>query len=94
MNAVNHIALKSTGSHLNTNAASDDLAGTISISATTSNFHTFGVAFGSTPVCVLTPTSNPGALTWWVSATTSAVTAHLSASGTITFNYHCVGAPN
>ena len=44
MNAVNHIALKSTGSHLNTNAASDDLAGTISISATTSNFHTLSFA--------------------------------------------------
>ncbi|PYV25594.1 MAG: hypothetical protein DMG24_08950 [Acidobacteria bacterium] len=75
-------------------AGSNDFDGVISVSAASSASHTFSTAYASTPVCVLTPTSNPGSLTWWVTASTTAVTANLSAAGTITFNYHCAGNPN
>ena len=94
LNAAANVVLKSAGSHLNASAGSNDFDGVISVSAATSASHTFSTAYASTPVCVLTPTSNPGSLTWWVTASTTAVTANLSAAGTITFNYHCAGNPN
>lgn len=81
-------------SHIATEAASTDISGTIAISAATSASHTFSTAYTDAPVCTLTPTSNPGSLTWWVTTSTTAVTANLSASGTITFNYICTGAPD
>lgn len=84
----------SAGSHINTANSANDIAGTITISAATSASHTFSTAYSNAPVCTLTPTSNPGSLTWWVTTSTTAVTANLSASGTITFNYVCVGGPN
>jgi hypothetical protein len=94
LNAAGNIAFKSAGSHLTTSAAGSDLAGTLSISAGTAGSHTFAAPFASAPVCVLAPTSNPGLLTWWVTTTTTAVTANLSAPGTLTFAYVCVGNPN
>jgi len=75
-------------------AARKNLRGTISVSAATSASVTFTTVYQAAPVCGLTPTSNPGTLTWWVSATTTAVTAHVSASATISFSYICVGNPN
>jgi len=94
LNAANNLAFKSTGSHLNTSAAGSDLSGTISLSAATTGSHTFAAAFASTPVCVLTPESNPGAATWWVTKSATAVTVNLSLASTITFDYVCVGNPN
>ena len=64
------------------------------VSAATTGSHTFAAAFASTPVCVLTPESNPGAATWWVTKSTTAVTVNLSLASTITFDYVCVGNPN
>lgn len=75
-------------------AGNTDISGQIAVSSATSASYTFALGYSSAPVCVLTPTSNPGLLTWWVTTTAAAVTANLSASGTLTFNYHCFGAPN
>lgn len=82
------------GRHLAQPSANGDLAGRISISSSTSGTHSFSTAFSSSPVCTASPTANPGALTWWVTAGTGSVTVNLSASGTITFNYVCAGNPN
>jgi hypothetical protein len=78
---------------LQTAAATNDLAGTISLTSATSGTHTFSAAFGHAPVCVVTPTSDPTTSVWVVTTTTS-VTAHIHNSSTITFNYVCVGNPN
>lgn len=85
---------ESAKDHITSSVANNDISGQIAVSSATSAGYTFARAYGSAPVCVLTPTSNPGSLTWWVTATTTAVTANLSASGTLTFNYHCFGSPN
>ncbi len=84
----------SLGMHLKNSAAASDLAGTIALSAATSASKTFTTAFTSAPVCTLTPTSNLGATSWWVTTSTTAVTANVSASSTVTFNYLCIGNPN
>jgi Repeat of unknown function (DUF5907) len=82
-------------SHLNQNSGSNDVAGTIAISAATSASHTFAVAFAAAPICAITPTSMPASgVRWSVAATTTQVTATMSSSGTLTFNYICVGNPN
>lgn len=65
--------------------------GTVTISGATSGTATFSTAFGSTPRCTLTPTSDPGSgVRWWVSQTTTTVTANTSSSVTLTFNYQCI----
>jgi hypothetical protein len=87
---------------LQTNAANNDLVGTISVTAGTSSAsHSFSGAFASAPVCVLTPTADGapiGATSWWVVTSTTAVTAHTHANitvgNTLVFDYVCVGNPN
>jgi hypothetical protein len=69
-------------------------AGQINISSATSGSSSFGTTYNSAPICVASPTSNPGSTTWWVTASTSAVTITLSASTTLSFNYACFGNPN
>ena len=82
-------------SHLNQAGANSALAGTITLSAATSAVKTFGSKFNSAPVCTLTPTKDPGSGTrYWVTATTTQVTANVSSAMTIKFNYHCIGNPN
>jgi hypothetical protein len=96
------LTINSSTGRLQTNAASNDLAGTITISATSSAFHTFsGTGYASAPACVATPTADPtvsAVPTWWVTTTTTAVTVHthsaLGAGNTLTFNYVCIGNPN
>ena len=68
--------------------------GQISISAATSASHSFGTPYQSTPVCVVSPASNPGSVTWWVTSSKSSVTVTLSASATVTFNFSCFGNPD
>lgn len=92
--ASGQLGFEQAGDHFNNAAANSDLAGTIVITSATSAAQTFKTAYTAAPVCVLTPTSNPGALTWWVTTTTTSVTANLSASGTVTFNYVCMGNPD
>ena len=88
--------LGSQGSHVayGPATANNDFAGAIAVSAATSASHTFTRAYNQAPVCVLTPESNPGAATWWVTKSTTAVTVNLSVASTITFDYVCVGNPN
>jgi hypothetical protein len=84
----------SLGSHLNQLAANGDLGGRISISGAINGSKTFGAAFALPPVCVVSPTSNPGTTSWWVTTSTSAITINLSAPGTLTFDYTCHGNPD
>lgn len=80
--------------HLN-QTASNTIAGTIAVSASTSGARSFPVAYNSAPACTITPITDPTAVgVWWVTTSTSAVTANVKTSGTITFNYICVGNPN
>jgi hypothetical protein len=68
--------------------------GRVSTSASTIGSAAFGVAFTSTPICVVTPTESPGSAVYWVSATNLVVTVNLSIAATLTFNYTCSGDPN
>lgn len=83
------------GSHIQQSAANSDIAGTISISAATSASKTFTTAYTSAPICTITPKSDPTAAgVYWVTTSTSAVTANVSISATIDFAYICIGNPN
>jgi len=93
-NAGEGLNFGGTNSHITQNAASNDISGTISISAATSGSHTFATSYNNPPICVVSPTSNTGTTTWWPTTSTSVVTVNLSTSGTFTFNYICMGAPN
>lgn len=84
------ITYSHTGSHLNVQA-NDDTAGAITVTAATSATHGFSVGYSNAPTCVLTPTSDPGATTYWVTTTTVSFVAHLSGADTITFKYVCMG---
>jgi hypothetical protein len=56
-------------------------AGQIPISSAASGSHSFGTSYKSAPVCIVSPTSNPGSTTWWVTSSTSSVTVR-TARGT------------
>jgi hypothetical protein len=73
-----------------------DTQGTVTITSSTSATVNFSVAFSAYPICTVTPTSDPTSVGgYWVSATThSAFTVNVHRSGTITFNYICMGNPN
>jgi hypothetical protein len=97
------LTINSSTGRLQTNAASNDLAGTITINATSSASHTFSGSGYSTapPVCVATPIADPtvsAVPTWWVSSTLTTVTVHthsvLGAGNSLIFNYVCIGNPN
>ncbi|MGH9406223.1 MAG: hypothetical protein ACRD3D_10360 [Terriglobia bacterium] len=94
IHAAGNFVLDSLGGHFDSSASNSDAAGEIAVSSSTSSSHTFSSAFSAPPVCVLTPISNPGGLTWWVTTTTASVTVNISAAATITFNYICMGNPN
>jgi hypothetical protein len=73
-------------------SSSSDAAGSVTISSSTSATVNFGTSYNSAPKCVVTPTSDPTAVgAYWVTSTTSAFTVNVHTSGTITFNYVCVG---
>ncbi len=75
--------------------ATNNYAGTIAMASGTSASATFSTPFNSAPVCTLTPTSDPSSVgAWWVTTTTSTVTANVKSAGAITFNYVCAGNPN
>jgi hypothetical protein len=81
-------------SHLNQLISNGDLAGRISISNGVTGTKNFGQPYALPPVCVVSPTSNPGATSWWVATTTAEMTIRLSAPSTISFDYTCHGNPN
>jgi len=63
--------------------------GQITISSAASATRQFTSSYPSIPLCVVTPTSNPESVRYWVSSTKSALTVNLSSVDTITFNYVC-----
>lgn len=70
-------------------------AGTVSISAATTGSHSFGAAYSTAPSCSVTPTSNLGTTTYWISTlSTTTLTITLSASATATFDFTCSPAVN
>ena len=77
-------------------SSTTDTQGTVMITSSTSATVNFSVPFLAYPICTLTPTSDPTSVGgYWVSGTThSAFTVNLHRSGTITFNYICMGNPN
>jgi hypothetical protein len=73
----------------------NDYAGTISVRGGSSAQVTFRQPFKSAPVCTLTPTSDPSGIgTYWVSSSATGVTANVRQSGSISFNYICIGNPD
>lgn len=82
------------GSHVRQRDANGDLAGALRISDDVSASQNFASPFNATPVCTASPTSNPENIRWWVTATHTEVTVHLSSRATIAFNYHCIGNPD
>lgn len=66
-----------------------DRTGTMTFSAATSATYTLHGSYTTAPQCQITLTSNPGTTVFWVTATTSVVTAHSSASFSGTVNYEC-----
>ncbi len=84
-----------TASNTRRPIANGEQAGTISISDSTSASSAFATKWSSPPVCSLTPTSDPHAIGgYWVTSSTSAVTANIHYSGRITFNFRCQAATN
>jgi hypothetical protein len=77
--------------HIGNANRGSDISGSIAIRGSASGSFTFATAYSEAPKCVASPTSNPGPVTWWVTATERAVTVNLSAPATIGFNYICSG---
>ena len=91
----NNLGTVYVNGHLGSNAANADVAGTVTITSSTSQAVSFTHNFTSAPVVVLTPQSDPTATGgWWVTTTVSGFTVNVTISGTITFNYTVVGNPN
>jgi hypothetical protein len=79
--------------HVGSNTS--DSQGTVTITSSISATVDFSVAFQHAPICTLTPTSDPTSVgTYWVTSTNSSFTVNVHTSGTITFNYICMGNPN
>jgi hypothetical protein len=82
------------GQHIQTQAASNDLAGTLATASSTTASVTFTTNYTAAPVCVLTPQTT-GLTSWYLSAiSVSGFTVTVAPSGTYTFGYICMGNPN
>ena len=65
-------------------------SGTVSVNDSTSASSMFTTKWASPPICTLTPTSDPHAIGgYWVTSSTSTVTANVHYPGRITFNFRC-----
>jgi hypothetical protein len=86
------------GRHLGQMEGNSDLAGKIEVRGSAGT-HTFSTPFAGLPLCVATPTSDPGGKIFWVSTTENAVTVHIgggpgsAGNQTMSFNYACFGGP-
>ena len=79
-----------TGSWILVSTSPDSAdAGQITISSATSATQPLANYYLSPPLCVVTPTTNPEALKYWVGSTKTELTVNLSAAGNLTFNYFC-----
>lgn len=82
------------GQHFTNQASNSDMAGTVSVSSSTTASVSFTTSYGSTPVCVLTPQTT-GLTSWYLSAISgSGFTVTVAPSGSYVFGYHCLGNPN
>lgn len=82
------------GQHIDTQAAANDISGTLATSSSTTASVTFTTNYAATPACVLTPRTT-GLTSWYLSATSvSGFTVTVAPSGTYTFAYICFGNPN
>jgi hypothetical protein len=85
----------SPATRIRRSTASGEESGTISINDSTSASSAFTTKWASPPVCTLTPTSDPHAIGgYWVTSSTSTVTANVHYAGRITFNFRCQAATN
>lgn len=98
---INALGTVLLGTHLGSQAANGDFAGTITVvPTTTSTTHNFSHVFGSAPVVIVVPTTDPTAPTgggvYWAAATTTGFTVNVESapSSNMTFNYIVVGNPN
>lgn len=73
--------------------ASGDAAGTITISGATSGTKTFSTTLSAAPKCVATPTSDIGAVRFWVTKSTTTLTINTSSSISASFDFHCILIP-
>lgn len=72
----------------------DDTFGTIQITAAVSASHTFNVAYQVAPFCEVFALGDPNATgAPWATTSTTAVTANVHTSGTLTVGYKCQGKP-
>ncbi len=74
-------------------SANNDRAGAITSASGTTVSKTYSVNYGSTPVVVVTPTTNAGAF-YLSASSTSGFTITYATSGAQTFNYIVIGNPN
>ena len=82
------------GQHFVTQAAANDMAGTFTVSASTTGSVTFTTNYTSTPAIVLTPQTT-GLTSWFLSAVSnSGFTVTVAPSGTYTFAYIVIGNPS
>lgn len=82
------------GQHINTQAAANDISGTVGVASSTTASVSFTRNYTATPVCVLTPQTT-GLTSWYLSAiSSSGFTVTVAPSGTYTFGYLCAGNPN
>lgn len=85
---------QSKGQHFVTQAAANDMAGTVGVASSTTASVAFTTNYTNTPVCVLTPQTT-GLTSWYLSAiSNSGFTVTVAPSGTYTFGYICIGNPN
>lgn len=81
------------GQHIKTQAANNDIAGTLSIASSTTGSITFTTAYTSAPVVVVTPQTT-GLTSYFLSAiSTTGFTLTVAPSGTYTFSYMVIGNP-
>jgi hypothetical protein len=104
INASN-VSFNANGSHIQTNTAGNDIAGTATIGSGTKTVTvTFTTNYSSKPVCVVTPETD-GTTSfdlWYITLTASGghypnlvISTHANApSGGVVFDYHCIGNPN
>lgn len=93
------VGTSTSPTHVTMAAANTDFAGQISINSGTSGYYQFSTPFtGQTPnvppVCVVTPTTNLGSISWYINVSPAQLWVYLSGATTVTFNYICVGNPN
>jgi hypothetical protein len=88
-------ASPSPGSHIRRTTPNGEENGQVSITESSSANYAFTTKWALPPVCTLTPTSDPHALGgYWVTSSTSTMTANVHYAGHITFNFRCQEAGN